>query len=91
MNECELCYSSWGDYWEVVGGRNLFFCCKICAIQYKGVLDAIKFHTGWTKIDHINFEGNSRKRIGEALSGEKKMEFSVSFQNDGQIWTFQPH
>ena len=90
MHKCVLCNSEWGNYWEEINSKNLFFCCVICVDQYKAVIKAIQFHTGWKIIEKITFEGNSRYRKGFANSKQGIVEFSVSFLSDGKLWSFSP-
>ncbi|MCI4369568.1 MAG: TA0938 family protein, partial [Thermoplasmata archaeon] len=34
-----LCGSTWGDYYEEIDGKREFFCCDICALQYRAILE----------------------------------------------------
>jgi hypothetical protein len=36
-----------GDYWEEIEGQRMFFCCDICAIEFRNMIDEIKKRTGW--------------------------------------------
>ncbi|MHA2032113.1 MAG: TA0938 family protein [Candidatus Kariarchaeaceae archaeon] len=88
-NSCELCGSEWGDYWYEIDEKSLFFCCEICAIQYRNMTKAIRKETNWHTIDHLEIEGTSRGRTGIALSNGENFNFRISFLPDGRILDFQ--
>ncbi|MHA2028966.1 MAG: TA0938 family protein [Candidatus Kariarchaeaceae archaeon] len=89
VNACELCDSEWGNHWSEIGGKRLFFCCEICAIQYGHLVKAILMNTSWVSIDHIDTSGTSRGRSVTAYYHGEKAEFIVSFQSDGNILKFR--
>lgn len=85
---CVLCASTWGNYWEEIEGQKMFFCCKVCADQFKNMLAEISKRTGWKQIDEIRIEGDHRGRICVATSGTNEYEFFIKFGVAGVIQTF---
>ncbi len=85
---CAICEATWGDYWEVVEGQRMFFCCDICAIEFKNMINEVKRRTGWKTIDEVKMSGNYRKRECTALYAGKKYNFSIRFNTEGEIDTF---
>jgi hypothetical protein len=86
---CAICNSTWGNLWEEVDGERLFFCCEICSVQYRGLLDRIKQNTGWGQMDSIVIAGDRRGRTCEVMAGEERARFSFSFNSDGNVLRFQ--
>ena len=85
---CALCGATWGDYWEVVDEKRLFFCCEVCATQYKTILTEAKKRSGWDSIDSLDMQGDYRGRVCRARHGGATHRFMVSFFDDGRLRTF---
>lgn len=85
---CVLCAATWGDYWEEVEGQEMFFCCKVCADQFRNMLAELRRRTGWNEIDEIRIAGDHRGRICAAISGDRQYEFFIKFGGGGTIQTF---
>jgi len=86
---CALCEATWGDYWEEVEGQRMFFCCDICATEFKDMIREVKSHTGWGSVDELKMRGDYRGRDCTALSGDKKYDFLVRFDSKGQVQDFK--
>jgi hypothetical protein len=85
---CAICEATWGDYWEEVEGQRMFFCCDICAFEFKNMINEVKKRTGWSAIDEIKMAGNYRGRGCTALFGGKAFNFFIRFDSKGNIDTF---
>jgi len=86
---CALCDATWGDYWRVVDGENMFFCCSICADAFENMVNEVKKVTGWDRIDEIKIEGNySAGRDCFASSGNEYVNYFFRHE-DGRITEFK--
>ena len=85
---CVLCEATWGDYWEEVEGQRMFFCCDICAVEFKNMIREVKARTGWESIDEIKIDGDYRGRDCIALRGDKRYSYFVRFDSKGQVQDF---
>lgn len=85
---CALCGATWGDYWEDVEGKRLFFCCDVCAKQYRGITGEAKRRRGWSTVDTLEMQGDFRGRVCTARSGADSFRFLISFFDDGDIKAF---
>ena len=85
---CVLCEATWGDYWEEVEGQRMFFCCNICAVEFKNMIREVKARTGWESIDEIKMSGDYRGRDCTALNGEKIYSYFIRFDSKGQVQDF---
>ncbi len=89
-NGCALCGATWGEYEEEIDGEKLFFCCDVCASEFKNMLKELKNRTGWKKIDEISIDGNYYKgRTCVAKNGEKEYKFYVKFNDNAEVETFK--
>jgi len=98
---CAICQATWGDYWEEIEGQRMFFCCDICAIEFKNMVNEVKKRTGWKTLDEIKMTGNYRGRECMALYGGRrectalhhgnKYSFSIRFDSKGEIDAFSEH
>ena len=86
---CALCEATWGDYWEEVEGQRMFFCCDICATEFKNMITEVKAHTGWENIDEIKITGDYRGRDCTAANADGKYTFFIRFDSKGEIQTFK--
>ncbi len=85
---CAICEATWGDYWEVVEGQRMFFCCNICAVEFKNMINEVKRRTGWKTVDEIKMIGNYRGRECTASFAGTKYGFSIRFDSKGGIDAF---
>ena len=85
---CVLCGATWGDYWEEVDGKKLFFCCGVCATDYKTILAEAKKRKGWASMDRLEMEGDRRGRTCTVTLGRESYRFMISFFDDGRLRTF---
>jgi hypothetical protein len=86
---CALCGSTWGDYYEEIDGQRLFFCCDVCALEFKNMISEVKKRTGWNRIDELVINGNYyRGRNCIARHEGKEYKFYVKFGDEGEIQTF---
>ena len=85
---CALCDSNWGDLWAEVEGEKLFFCCDICLLQFRQVIDRLRTETGWTQIDSIEFAGDRRGRSCRATGNGLTYRCSFAFNAEGLIREF---
>jgi len=86
---CALCGATWGDYWEEIGEKTLFFCCDVCAKQYRNIANEVKKRTGWAKIDQLKMDGNYRGRVCTAFRGSTPYRFIISFSENGDVRNFE--
>jgi hypothetical protein len=84
---CALCAATWGDYWEEVEGKRLFFCCEVCARQYKTIVTEARKLTGWDSIDGLEMNGDHRGRVCMVKRGGNSYRFMISFYDDGNLRT----
>jgi len=86
---CAICQSTWGDYWAEVEGQRMFFCCELCEIEFRNMIQQIKQRTGWQQIDEVQIMGDHRGRECTALSKNNAYRFFIRFNSQGGIETFQ--
>ena len=89
-DSCAICGSTWGAVREEVDGVRRFFCCEVCAIQFREVVAAVKERTGWSQVEQLTFVGDRRGRIGTATNNGRDYRFSVAFNSLGSIRRFLP-
>jgi putative zinc binding protein len=87
---CAICNSTWGNVWAEVEGERLFFCCDLCVVQYRHLIERIKRETGWSQIESIEIAGDRRGRTCEVVSGEARSRFAFSFDPEGKLLRFVP-
>lgn len=88
---CAICGSTWGDYWEEVDGQSLFFCCSLCATQFKNMVQEVKRRTGWKAVAEVRMAGDYRGRECTAFSPDgKEYSFAIWFDSQGGIQGFKP-
>jgi Ta0938 len=85
---CRWCGSTWGDVWEEVEGRRDFFCCGLCASEWRTLLGAIRRATRWPSVDRVELQGGRWGRGGRAYRGAEQLEFRVVFTPEGRLRTF---
>jgi hypothetical protein len=86
---CAICNSTWGNLWEEVDGERLFFCCDLCALQYRELLARVKEATGWDRLDAMEIAGDRRGRTCEVAAGDRRARFEFAFNSDGKILRFR--
>ncbi|MBP1357270.1 MAG: TA0938 family protein [Sulfolobus sp.] len=87
---CALCGATWGEYYDVVDGENLFFCCDYCALEFKNMINEIRKRTGWSKIDELVINGNYYTgRTCIAKNEGKEYKFYIKFNDKAGIETFR--
>jgi len=85
---CAICDSTWGDLWEVVEGERLFFCCDVCLLQFRHMVERVKATTGWDRIDALEIAGDRRGRTVRAVHEGMTQQFSVAFNAEGDVRQF---
>lgn len=85
---CAICDSTWGDLWEEVEGERLFFCCDLCVVQFRGLVDRIKETVHWDHLDSLEIAGDRRGRTCRARSGNAEAEFAFAFNSEGRLRRF---
>ncbi len=88
LKGCAICGATWGNRWAEVEGERMFFCCEVCEIEFRNMIDEVKLRTGWNQIDEIKMKGDSRLRECTAISGDRSYSFSVGFNTEGGIRIF---
>jgi hypothetical protein len=86
---CAICESTWGNHWAEVEGQMMFFCCNICEIEFRNMIQEVKRRTGWRTIDEIKTKGEPRGREIVATSSGTSCRFLISFNSQGAILSFQ--
>lgn len=87
---CALCGATWGEYYEEIDGQKLFFCCDICALEFKNMINEIKKRTGLSKINELVIKGNYYTgRTCTVKNENKEYKFYVKFGSKGEITTFK--
>lgn len=86
---CAICDSTWGNVWEEVEGERRFFCCAVCAAQFKALLGRLRERTGWERIDALEISGDRRGRTVVAARGEERFRCAVAFNAQGEIRWFE--
>jgi Ta0938 len=89
---CAICESTWGNYYEEVEGQRMFFCCDICAAQFRNMIAEVKKRTGWQAIGEIKIRGDYRGREITAISDDNNSvyKFLIRFDSRGAIQNFSP-
>ena len=82
---CAICGATWGNHWADVEGQRMFFCCKVCEIEFRNMIAEVKRRTGWNIIDQITVRGDSRLRECTAISRNASYYFSIGFDSQGAI------
>ncbi len=86
---CAICDSTWGDLWEEVDGERMFFCCSICATQFRQLVDRVKKETGWPRIEAVEISGDRRGRTCVAQTGGDTFRVRVAFNPEGELLRFE--
>jgi hypothetical protein len=85
---CAICDSTWGGLTEEVEGEPMFFCCAICAVQFRRLVEQVKRSTGWPTLEAIEITGDRRGRTVHAQYGAERRGFTVAFTPQGEIRMF---
>jgi len=88
-NGCAICESTWGNYWAEVEGQKMFFCCEICEVEFRNMVEEVKRRTGWKTIDEVRITGDQKGRECTALSGPQAFRYFIRFSSQGAIYTFR--
>jgi len=67
----------------------MFFCCSICAVQFRGLISRIREETGWPGIDAVEIRGDRRGRECLARHGSEAVRVWVAFNPEGEILRFE--
>jgi Ta0938 len=86
---CAICDSTWGNVWEEVEGERMFFCCGLCATQFRRLVDRVKVVSGWGEIESIEIAGDRRGRTVVAHRGAATLRFRVTFTSLGEVHKFE--
>jgi Ta0938 len=86
---CAICDSTWGNVWEEVEGERMFFCCSICVVQFRRLVDRIKAETGWPTLEAIEITGDRRGRTCVARTGDQTVRVRVAFTPEGELRHFE--
>jgi putative zinc binding protein len=86
---CAICNSTWGDFWADVDGERMFFCCELCAVQFRGLVERIKRETGWRTIESLDIAGDRRGRSCHATGGGDSFRCRFAFNPQGEIRRFE--
>jgi Ta0938 len=86
---CAICDSTWGDVWAEVDGERMFFCCELCVIQFRELVQRIHRETGWTRLDAVEIHGDRRGRTCVATAGARSVRVQVTFTTEGQLLKFE--
>jgi hypothetical protein len=86
---CAICGSTWGDYWEEIEGDSLFFCCDLCAKEFKSLLHGVREKIGENaEIKEIEIQGDYRgRRVKVRTPQGLARTFLVRFDSSGGIQT----
>lgn len=86
---CAICDSTWGNLWENVEGQRFFFCCDLCVLQFRSLVDRIKKEAGWDRIDSLDIAGDRRGRSCRAVSSGESANFAFAFNSEGGLRRFE--
>lgn len=85
---CALCNSTWGDYHGKIEDTELFFCCDVCYVIYKQIVERIKKEYFLKSIDYLEIDGNPSERTFKAVNNNKTFTGKINFLK-GNIIRFQ--
>jgi hypothetical protein len=86
---CAICDSTWGNLWEEVEGERMFFCCSICVVQFRHLVDRIKEESGWPTIESLEISGDRRGRTCVAATGTETLRVRFAFNSEGALLRFE--
>nr|WP_297215601.1 TA0938 family protein [Thermoplasma sp.] len=87
---CALCGATWGDHHEEMFGEDLFFCCDICAAEFRNMIEKALQNTPINKIDELRINGNYRDGRHVVINNEKNsLSFYVKFGPGAVIEEFR--
>jgi hypothetical protein len=86
---CAICDSTWGNVWEEVEGERMFFCCSLCVVQFRRLIDRIKSETGWPTVESVEIGGDRRGRTCVATYGGSTFRVAVAFTPEGELRRFE--
>lgn len=68
----------------------MFFCCDVCALQFRGLLDRLLAATGWPSVDGLEIVGDRRGRTVTARHADHRFRCFIAFNSEGLVRTFEP-
>lgn len=85
---CALCGSTWGEYYDVIEGQRLFFCCDLCAKGFREIVESIKER--WGQFDELIINGNyaSGRHCTARVNGLER-RFYVRFNDNAELEVFR--
>ncbi len=86
---CALCGSTWGEIWSEFEGERFFFCCELCARQFRSIVQKVKEQTNWARVDSLEIEGDRRGRVCTARRGAAAYRCFVRFSPAGELTRFR--
>lgn len=86
---CAICDSTWGDVWAEIDGERMFFCCELCVVQFRSLVDRLKSETGGSRLDSLEIHGDRKGRTCTAASGERVVRARFSFTPEGDLMRFE--
>ncbi len=66
----------------------MFFCCELCEIEFRNMIEEVKRRTGWKTIDEIEIAGDTRGRECTPTLNGKPYRFQISFNSRGEVNNF---
>ncbi|MFI5417554.1 MAG: TA0938 family protein [Candidatus Lutacidiplasmatales archaeon] len=83
---CLLCGSTWGDYYEEIDGKREFFCCDICALQYRAILEEARRFGEGGSVQALEIVGDRRGRtVRVRYRSGRSLRFWVAFNALGGL------
>jgi hypothetical protein len=86
---CAVCDSTWGNHFEEVDGERRFFCCAICARQFRALLERVHAATGGSPLEELVIAGDRRGRTCTVVSAAGRARFEFTFNSEGAILEFE--
>ncbi|MHA2028184.1 MAG: TA0938 family protein [Candidatus Kariarchaeaceae archaeon] len=90
MNGCEFCGKQDAEYWKDIGGVSRLFCSEPHSIQFGNIMNALKFHAGWSTVDMLITQEKGKIWNCKAFRGMVEIEFTVCFDDKLNIENFIP-
>ena len=65
------------------------FCCEICEVEFRNMIEEVKRRTGWKTIDEVRITGDQKGRECTARLGLQAFRYFIRFSSQGAIDTFR--